>query len=195
MRVLLFSGGIDSTALAWMTRPDRLLLVDYGQKGARGEERASRAVAEEVRLRLDVVRVDMSQFGRGSMARAPALDGAPPENWPFRNQMLVTLAAMTYAADDLREIALGTVVTDRLHPDGRPEFVSALDEAVRVQCGARVVTPASGMTTAELVVAAGVPRRVLGWTFSCHTGEWACGQCRGCEKHDEVISSLDEARA
>ena len=85
-------------------------------------------------------------------------------------------------------------VTDDLHPDGRPEFVAAIDAVVRAQCGARVVAPAREMTTLELVAVANVPRRVLGWTFSCYTGEWACGQCRGCEKHDQVISGLDQAR-
>lgn len=191
MRALLFSGGIDSTALAWATRPDLLLFVDYGQAAAKGEERASRAVADALGLRLDVVRVDLSALGRGSMAGSDALPGAPPENWPFRNQMLVTLAAMTYAGLDVSEIALGTVVTDRLHPDGRPEFMAAIDEVVRVQSGVRVTMPARDVSTDELVATSGVHRSILGWTFSCHTGEWACGQCRGCRKHDDVMATVD----
>ncbi len=194
MRALLFTGGLDSTALAWMLRPEKLIFFDYGQRPARGEERAARAVAAAIGLVLDVPRVDMSAFGHGTMSRSgTALASATksPEFWPYRNQMLITLAAMAYAADPLKEILVGTVVGDDAHPDGRAEFVSAIDCLVRQQSEVRVVAPAIEMTTLQLVKNAAVPKSVLGWTFSCHTGEWACGSCRGCNKHRQVIECLE----
>ena len=194
MRALLFSGGLDSTALAWMLRPEKLVFFDYGQRPAKGEERAARAVANAVGIPLDVRRVDMSAFGHGTMSTSGtplALALETPEFWPYRNQMLITLAAMTYAADPLAEILVGTVVGDHAHPDGRKEFVSAIDRLVRQQSGVRVVAPAIEMTTLQLLTKAAVPKSVLGWTFSCHTGEWACGDCRGCNKHREVIECLE----
>ncbi len=195
MRVLLLTGGLDSAALAWMLEIERALFVDYGQRPAKGEERAARAVAEALRIPLDIRRVDLSAFGHGTMSATgvalPSARGAP-EFWPYRNQMLITLAAMTYAAEPLAEIVIGTVVGDDAHPDGRPEFLDAMDRVVSQQSGVRVVAPALGMTTLELVRKAAVPRSVLGWTFSCHTGEWACGSCRGCHKHRDVIARLDE---
>lgn len=199
MRALLFTGGLDSTALAWMLRPEKLVFVDYGQRPAKGEERAARAVAAAIGLVLDVRRVDMSAFGHGTMSTS----GTPlasatkaPEFWPYRNQMLITLAAMASAADPLKEILVGTVVGDDAHPDGRKEFVSAVDCLVRQQSEVRVVAPAIDMTTLQLVKKAAVPKSVLGWTFSCHTGEWACGSCRGCNKHRQVIECLEaEAEA
>jgi 7-cyano-7-deazaguanine synthase len=106
--------------------------------------------------------------------------------------MLITLAAMTYAADPLAELLVGTVVGDDAHPDGRREFVSAVDSLLRQQSGVRVSAPAIDMTTLQLVRKAAVPMSLLGWTFSCHTGEWACGSCRGCNKHRQVIECLEE---
>ncbi|WP_244474337.1 7-cyano-7-deazaguanine synthase [Methylobacterium sp. Leaf87] len=193
--MLLLTGGLDSTALASMLKIECALFVDYGQRPAKGEERAARAVAEALGIPLDIRRVDLSAFGHGIMspmgAALPSARGAP-EFWPYRNQMLITLAAMTYAAEPLSEIIIGTVVGDDAHPDGRPEFLDAMDCVVSQQSGVRVVAPALGMTTLELVRKAAVPRSVLGWTFSCHTGEWACGSCRGCHKHRDVIACLDE---
>ena len=194
MRALLFTGGLDSTALAWMLRPEKLVFFDYGQRPAKGEERAARAVAAAVEIALDVRRVDMSAFGHGTMSTyGMPLESASkaPEFWPYRNQLLITLAAMTYAADSLTEILVGTVVGDDAHPDGRREFVSAVDSLVWQQSGVRVVAPAIEMTTLQLVRKAAVPKSVLGWTFSCHTGEWACGSCRGCNKHRQVIECLE----
>ena len=194
MRTLLFTGGLDSTALAWMLRPEKLLFLDYGQRPAKGEERAARAVAAAVGIALDVRRVDMSAFGHGTMSTSGtplASASKAPEFWPYRNQMLITLAAMIYAADPLAEILVGTVVGDDAHPDGRKEFVSAVDSLVRQQSGVRVVAPAIEMTTLQLLRKAAVPKSVLSWTFSCHTGEWACGSCRGCDKHRQVIECLE----
>lgn len=195
MRALLFTGGLDSTALAWMLRPEKLVFFDYGQRPAKGEERAARAVASAVGIALDVRRVDMSAFGHGTMSTSgmplASASGTPDEFWPYRNQMLITLAAMTYAADPLAEILVGTVVGDDAHPDGRKEFVSAIDGLLWQQSGVRVVAPAIEMTTLQLIRKSCVPKSVLGWTFSCHTGEWACGDCRGCNKHRQVIECLE----
>ena len=194
MKVLLFSGGLDSTALAWMLKPHKLVFFDYGQRAARGEERASRAVAAAVGIDLDVRRVDMSPFGHGTMS----VSGMPlasatkaPEFWPYRNQLLITMAAMLYAAGPLTEISVGTVVGDDAHPDGSREFVLAIDRLVGLQSGVRVSAPAIEMTSLQLVRKAAVSESVLGWTFSCHTGEWACGSCRGCNKHRQVIECLE----
>lgn len=46
------------------------------------------------------------------------------------------------------------------------------------------------MTTAELVRHSGVPREILAWAHSCHTGNLACGQCRGCVKHYQVTKEI-----
>jgi 7-cyano-7-deazaguanine synthase len=194
MRALLFTGGLDSTALAWMLRPEKLIFFDYGQRSAKGEERASRAVAADVGIELNVTRIDMSAFGHGTMSTSGTpltSESKTPEFWPYRNQMLITLAAMNYASEPLTEIMVGTVAGDEAHPDGSREFVAAVGNLVCLQSGVIVSAPAIAMTTLQLIRTAGVPKAVLGWTFSCHTGEWACGSCRGCNKHRQVIECLE----
>lgn len=185
MKILLFSGGIDSTCLAWMERPDRLTFIDYGQIPAAGEQRACEAIAADLGVRLDVLRADLRQFGAGTMVGLASSSDAP-EFWPFRNQMLITLAAMAYMQDGLEEILIGTVRSDRQHPDGRAPFIRAIDRVLQSQSNIRVRAPAAKEHTHALAARSGVPARLLGWTFSCHTGEWACGRCRGCHKHAQV---------
>lgn len=188
MRVLLFSGGIDSTVLAWWLRPEQLALVDYGQVAFEGELRAARAVASTLGLPLDVQTVDLRALGHGVMAGASSLNVKAPEFWPYRNQMLVTLAAMAYEEKHPSSILLGSVAGDEIHPDGTDAFRSAMDTLLRAQSGPRLETPAAQFTTEELIALAVAPTSLLGWTFSCHTGKWACGTCRGCRKHEEVMT-------
>lgn len=190
MRILLFSGGIDSTCLAWSFRPDRLLFIDYGQLAAKGEKRAAEAIASALDLRLDSRAADLRGFGHGTMTGQPALSDLAPEFWPFRNQMLVTLAAMAYADLPVNSIMIGSVAGDEVHPDGTAAFRTSMKNLLRTQTSAMLEAPAAEVRTEDLIRQFGVPASLLGWTFSCHTGEWACGTCRGCRKHDEIMRSV-----
>ena len=194
MDVLLFSGGIDSTALAWNLRPGLLFFVDYGQAAAEGELRAARAIAREIGLELETVASDLSSLGSGIMAGGPARPGVPPEHWPLRNQLLVTLAAMRCASLGAERLILGTVAGDEEHDDGTPEFRGSLGSLLALQGGPALHAPGAGVAAEALVERYAVPDRVLHWTFSCHTGPWACGACRGCQKHDRVMRATAERR-
>ncbi|AWN42508.1 7-cyano-7-deazaguanine synthase [Methylobacterium durans] len=191
MRLLLLSGGLDSAAIAAWQRPDVCLTVDYGQRPAKGEIAAAASVAHELGLRHEVVRVDLSALGLGPLAGRPSSDLArAPEWWPYRNQMLVTLAGMRFVGEGLTEILLGAINTD-VHADGRPPFLRAVDRLMHLQeGGVRVTAPASRLSALELLGVSGLPRSLLGATFSCHVMEYACGRCRGCEKHRETLSCL-----
>ena len=196
MRALLLSGGLDSAAIAAWQRPDVCLTVDYGQRPAKGEIAAAASVARELGLRHEVARVDLSALGLGPLAGRAASDLArAPEWWPYRNQMLVTLAGMRFVAEGLTEIMLGAIRTD-VHADGRAPFLRTVDRLMHLQeGGVRVTAPARHLSALELVRRSGIPRSLLGATFSCHVMEYACGRCRGCEKHQETLARIDGGRA
>lgn len=195
MQLLLFSGGLDSCSLAANLRPDLCLTVDYGQRPAAGEIRASTAIASALELRHETLRVDLSALGSGDMAGRKASDlASAPEWWPYRNQMLISLAAMRHVADGLTEIVIGAVRTDT-HADGKAPFLDAIDRALAVQeGGVRVSAPARDTDPVELLKASGLPRELLSLTFSCHSGPYACGQCRGCSKRRATIDALSDCR-
>ena len=44
-RAILLSGGVDSSAIAFLERPQLAIVVDYGQLPAVGERRAAHAIA------------------------------------------------------------------------------------------------------------------------------------------------------
>jgi 7-cyano-7-deazaguanine synthase len=188
MKALLLSGGLDSSALAWWYRPDICVTVNYGQRSAGGEIAASVGIAAELLIRHELIAVDLQELGSGMLSRKSAITAAKaPEFWPYRNQMLVTLTAMKLVGEGLSEIMIGAVSTD-IHADGRGPFLNGLDKLMRCQEGAvRVTAPARHMTSLELFKRSGFPRSLLGLTFSCHAAEYACGQCRGCVKHREVV--------
>lgn len=192
MKALLLSGGMDSIAIAYWLRPDLALTLDYGQAAASAELAASAQVCAELGIRHETISVDCSSLGSGDMAGTPALETAPvSEWWPFRNQLLLTLGGMRAVALGVTELMVGSVASDGTHADGRAEFFQAADRLMALQeGGTRVTAPALHLSTVELVRVAGIPPSLLAWAHSCHTGNLACGSCRGCVKHFLVTEEL-----
>lgn len=194
MKGLLLSGGMDSIAVAWWKRPDVALTIDYGQRPARAEIAASSAICHALGVRHEIVRVDCSHLGSGDMAGEPPLAVAPvSEWWPYRNQLLITLAAMAGIRIGLLELMIGTLASDGVHADGTREFVAGISNLLSLQEGGMILSaPAQHLTAVDLIRVSGVPRDVLAWAHSCHTGNVACGSCRGCVKHFQTYEALGD---
>ena len=192
MKILLFSGGIESTCIALISRPDALITIDYGQICAEGEVRAATFIAKRLEIRHEVLYAQLANFGAGDLVgKAPISSGNATEYWPFRNQMLITLAAMKYIREGISEIIIGTVAGDAIHPDGTEEFIDRIAIVINTQHpGLSVTAPAIEMTTEQLVAKSQIEQELLGWTFSCHKANVPCGHCRGCNKSIELFRKI-----
>lgn len=189
---LLLSGGMDSTAIAFWKKPNIGITIDYGQRPAAAELRASAAVCAALGIEHIMARVDLSPFGSGDMAARPALSLAPrSEWWPYRNQALVTIAAMALISRDVGHLMIGTLRTDGHHADGTAEFVGHLAGLLAMQEGSmRLEAPAITFDAVELIKISGVPLDVLCWSHSCHSSDYACGECGGCRKHYRTMDAI-----
>lgn len=189
---LLLSGGMDSLCIAWWKRPDVAITIDYGQLPAAAEIAASGAICKQLGIEHHVIRVDCRALGSGDMAGEKANTHAPASDWwPYRNQLLTTLAAMRAIALGVTHLWLGTVQSDGSHRDGTPEFIDALGKLLSLQEGAMTVeAPAIHLSTSELVCLSGVMPGQLAWAHSCHKANVACGSCRGCYKYFDVLREL-----
>ncbi|HAS1239423.1 7-cyano-7-deazaguanine synthase [Enterobacter cloacae] len=189
---LLLSGGMDSVALAWWKKPDMAFTLNYGQLAAQAEIDASKIICQQLQIPHQVIEIDCRQLGSGDMAGCKPDHLAPASDWwPYRNQMLVTLAAMKAISFGITHLWLGTVKSDGIHIDGTPEFMSAISHLLSIQEGGIVVeAPAIELTTSELVRKSGTPANLLAWAHSCHKSHIACGHCRGCNKYMEVFHEV-----
>jgi len=191
-RAILLSGGIDSIALSFWKRPEIAITVDYGQVCALAESETSAYIADQLGIEHFLVKVNCRELGNGDLAGKESLLLSPSrEWWPFRNQMLVTFAAMKAIQVGASEIYLGSVKSDGFHVDGTKEFIDKMDGILRVQEGGICLSaPAIDLTTVELVSSSGVGPDLLCWAHSCHVSDVACGNCRGCYKHQNVMQEL-----
>lgn len=190
---LLLSGGMDSLAIAWWKRPELAITLDYGQRAAEAEKLASAQVCKELGIRHEIISVDCGSLGSGDMAGTPPDAAAHTSDWwPYRNQLLITLASMQAISRNVRTLYIGTVRSDgENHLDGTLKFVQKMDELMAYQEGhLRLVAPAISLSTVELIHLAAVPPGLLAWSHSCHKANIACGNCRGCNKYIETYREL-----
>jgi len=184
---------MDSIAIAWWKRPQWAVTIDYGQKAAAAELIAAAQICKELGIEQEAISVDCGALGSGDMVHmSPDARATTSDWWPYRNQLLITLACMRAISRDVQTLYIGTVKSDgESHRDGTPEFLTRMDGLIAYQEGGlRVVAPAVEYTTAELVRMAAVPSGLLAWAHSCHKANIACGNCRGCNKYLATFTEL-----
>ena len=201
--VVLFSGGIDSTtALCWaLDRYDRVfpLTFDYGQRH-RVEVKMAKRAARKLGLEPVVLKLDLRQVG-GSALTDPAIPvprprglrklkaGPPPTYVPFRNGILLAIAAAWAEARGVTDLICGFNVLDSPnYPDTRREFIRAMEKAVnagtRAACGGpamRILAPFVGMRKSEIIRKGLALGADYSYSVSCYSGgEAPCGACSSC---------------
>ena len=191
-KAILLSGGMDSIALAYWMHPEVAITLDYGQRSAEAEITAASQVANILSMEHHVLRIDCSSLGSGDLVGTTPIGNAPvSEWWPYRNQMLVTLALMKAIQLGVCELMVGSVKTDAQHTDGTAAFYEQLSKLVLMQEGSiKVTATAIEMTTVELVKRSGIPENILMYAHSCHTSNHPCGRCHGCTKYMYVKEQL-----
>lgn len=189
---LLLSGGMDSLSIAWWKRPDFAITIDYGHLAADAEIEASAEICKRLDIAHHIIRIDCNSLGSGDMAGTEANLHAPATDWwPYRNQLLITLAAMRAINLGVSRLMIGTVRSDSGHMDGANEFIGSISRLLGCQEGSMTLeAPAIEMTTSELIRQSGIPSGFLAWAHSCHKANVACGNCRGCNKYYEVFDEL-----
>jgi 7-cyano-7-deazaguanine synthase len=181
MTTLLLSGGVASAAVAAWRRPERCLFLDYGQAPAQSARSASLAIASYLGLRWAEL---------GIAATALKRSEGPSERWPYRNQLLITLAAAWAQPRGERPILVGSVrEEDDFRPDASHLFFRRIDQLLRVQPGGlRLGVPALGMSLAELLGVSGMGPDLLDLTYACEVADVPCGRCRGCRTRDALLA-------
>ena len=201
--VVLFSGGIDSTtALYWALRHYdvvRPLTFDYGQRH-RVETRLARRLARRLSLPFSLLKVDLRQVGGSALTDRriavprskrppPPRAGAPATYVPFRNGILIAVAAAWAEARGLRDLVVGfNVIDSPNYPDTRPAFVRAMERAVNLGTRAalgggktRLRAPFIGLRKSEIIRRGLALGADYSLSVSCYAGrEVPCFRCSAC---------------
>lgn len=215
--VVLLSGGLDSTVALADTlsrRPVPIVLTfDYGQRAAKKEIEASRAICDHYHLPHRVIQLPwLSELLPEALTSLQALEakGIVPEApqsreelfdvnrvWvPNRNGLFLNIAACFAEAMQVQAIVFGANAEEGADfPDNTPAFRDQLNEVFGFSTlsGVRVETPVGQLSKLEIIqhgIALKVPFELI---WSCYEGtEVQCGQCPSCLR---VKNARDEIAA
>jgi 7-cyano-7-deazaguanine synthase len=201
--VMLLSGGVDSATLAYFLNQCwdvYALTVDYGQKHYR-ELQAAYDIVTALGISIQSRCLDLRVL-QGLLKSALTTDEPIPEGHytaenqkltvvPNRNAILLNIAAGYAISIGTNTIAYAAHRNDQtIYPDCRPEFVTALQQALRVGTDTNMVvkTPFIHDTKAD-IVKLGLELKVpYELTWSCYKGQTkACGKCGTCVERLEAF--------
>lgn len=189
---ILLSGGLESTAIAYLERPEYAITIDYGQICAKSEIRASKKICDELELKHHVLKCDISNLGFGELFKKHTSELNQFVDWmPFRNQFILTLGCIECVKLNSNKLLIGTVTDDNIYSDGKAIFFEKFNELLSLQEGSiEIVTPGLQLSSIELLLKSNINIDLLMWTHSCTRSEFSCGECRSCLKRETIITNL-----
>ncbi len=211
MPVVLLSGGLDSTTLLAYVKsssanPDiHALGFIYGQKHV-AELTAARAVASFYNVKLTILNLPSEPFVGGELTDPdkPVTQGASYSEQrisrpvatvvPFRNGTFISIAAAYSQAHSLGMVYYGAHADDAArwaYPDCTPEFVQAMQKAVKIGTYQAVglLAPFNTLTKAAIVTLGNKLNVPFELTWSCYVGgKEHCGTCATCISRQQAFA-------
>jgi len=206
--LIIYSGGLDSTVLLHEERQRIALAVtfDYGNNHATHERECAEYNCNQ--LGIEHVFIDLDFFGRYMPSALTAGGEAVPEGRyndmnmrstvvPFRNGIMLSIACGMAESRGLKRVLMANHSGDHtVYPDCRPEFVEAMDGAMRAGTyeGVRLVAPYTKLTKTDIVRRGAAMGVDFAHTYSCYKGgEWHCGHCGTCTERREAFAEAGVA--
>ena len=202
--VCLISGGLDSTVAAAYARSSGYeiyaLTIIYGQKHEKEVESAKKIARQLGAKEHKILRVPLEDIAVSALTsaelnipkrtRSEEIGQEIPVTYvPGRNIIFLSIAAAYAESIGADSIFIGVNAIDYSgYPDCRPEFIEAMQEALRLGMKRgvegrpiKIETPLINMTKAEIVKLGKKLDAPLHLTWSCYRGgDKACGRCDSC---------------
>lgn len=207
------SGGLDSvTLLAHAINFGHQVipvLFQYGSKHNIFEREAFRQVLEHYHLKFQRKEIDLTCLQEHLKSNLMAGGGDIPEGHyeaesmrqtvvPGRNLIFASVLAGIAWSEKCEEVWLGTHSGDHhIYPDCRPEFIEAMDQAIRfgTDQAVKLVAPFGNINKANILkkgIALNVPYSL---TRTCYKSQRvACGKCGSCRErlHAFQLNSIPD---
>lgn len=187
--VILLSGGMDSTVLAYKLHKEAValhaVLFHYGQKHYRELDYARKTCD---RLGIPFTQVELAgMFGKSSLVG----DESGGIVVPNRNLVFLSVGAAIAISKGRDRVAIACNLDDRaLFPDCRSEFLTQAAEAIRLGCGVEIVAPFVNTSKRHIVKLGRELDVPFAETWSCYIGgSKPCGKCHACETRRDALYS------
>lgn len=203
--LIIVSGGMDSITLLHEYSKDIALALsfDYGSKHNAKEIPFAKLHCERLGIKHIVIPLAfVNEYFKSSLLKSG--DEIPEGHYqadnmkstvvPFRNGIMLSIAAGLAESNDLRKILIANHNGDHaIYPDCRATFIDSMNEAISYGTykNIKVFAPYTGISKADIAMHGKELGLDYAETWSCYKGgEKHCGKCGTCI---ERIEALNEA--
>ena len=200
--VIVYSGGLDSTTLLYEEQQRVALAVtfDYGSNHAAREIACARHHCALLGIEHLVIELGfMGRYFQSSLLSGA--DAIPSGNYdeenmkstvvPFRNGIMLSIACGLAESRGLKRVLIANHGGDHaIYPDCRPEFIDAMDAAMRAgtYVNVEIAAPYTNLSKSDLVRRGAKLGVDYSQTYSCYRGgEQHCGTCGTCTERKEAF--------
>lgn len=202
--ILILSGGVDSTTLLYdyQERIALALSFDYGSKHNARELPFAAWHCNHLGIPHRVVCLDfMPQLLKSSLLKGGedipeghyAEDNMRSTVVPFRNGIMLSVAAGVAESEGLNYVMMANHAGDHtIYPDCRPEFASAMSQAIEAGTfnGVQLLAPYTHLTKADIARRGKALGIDYSKTWSCYKGlQHHCGRCGTCVERREALAA------
>lgn len=201
MKVLLLSGGLDSTILFYdlIQHEEKFccVWVDYGQKNAREEQKSVMALCQEYCIALHSIFIPLV-FNSVSSPLLKNVEGkhtVQSDEVPNRNAVLISIAAShACTLTGNHTILVAAHKTGAAYADATPQFYTRASKLIHWSTNGRVTVeaPYIRLTKKQIVKRAwdmAITREEIMRTVSCYEGN-ACGECPACRARLQALRGI-----
>ena len=200
--VIVVSGGMDSITLLYEKKDEIALGIsfDYGSNHNHNELPLAALHCQRLGIAHVVIPLGfMHQYFKSSLLESGASipDGSYDEDnmkstvVPFRNGVMLAVAAGIAESNGLTKVLIANHGGDHtIYPDCRPEFIAAMDAAVKAGTFANVhvVAPYTNISKADIARRGSSLGIDYAETWSCYKGgDVHCGTCGTCVERKEAL--------
>jgi 7-cyano-7-deazaguanine synthase in queuosine biosynthesis len=185
MKVVLHSGGFDSSALFSIDDDLTSLFINWNQPSIIQEDRASILVCNH--LDVDRRTIEIPYLNSESMKIGIGQSGSRVVQ--SRN---LTFIAAASTIPGVTEIWLGASRDDQEeYPDCVEDFIRSCDTLLNRTYGIRVKAPLIKAPKSEIVrIATDLGIMEMCWTCYQPSNDKPCGKCNSCRRFDESLDSI-----
>ena len=201
MNVVLFSGGMDSTACLnhvikkYGTEQTIALHVKYGSMHGHEERRAAENILRHLDAQGYGIKLPKNMFegagstlmGEGAIPNGKYREDGPQSTVvPFRNGVFISAAVAYASRHGIAQVWIAAHADDSenwAYPDCSPDFLEAMSEAISVASMGNIclIAPYQWATKSEIVGKAHDELAPLQLSYSCYRGGPVhCGSCATC---------------
>lgn len=204
---LIYSGGLDSTTMLYEYAENIAVAINfsYGANHNRIERQCARFHCD--RLGIELIEIELPfmsvHFSSSLLEGAEAIPGGKYDTSnmastvvPFRNGIMLSIAAGIAESRGLEKVMIANHGGDHsIYPDCRPDFISAMSEAIRTgtYAGTTLLAPYTNLTKTEIALRGLRLGIDYSHTYSCYRGlDEPCGTCATCREREEALSKATE---